>query len=177
DGFALDADKLIELEKVGVPPVVIDVMVALSYPRVFALDRSRVTGATRDRADEETAGGRTVYLYGWDPFYSSYGSRYGYGYGYGYGLGGWYYGNRPVIIVRQPTSGDGEERAHGRVVKGRGYTRGTSGAPADRGSTASGSRDQSGSSGGSASSGSGSGSSSKSPSSGSGRTAKPRPPK
>ncbi len=173
EGFALDAEKLIELEKAGVPSVVIDVMVALSYPRVFALDRSRVAGATRDSASEYATGGRTVYLYGWDSFYSPYGYRYGYGNGYGYGLGGWYYGNRPVIIVRQPSSGDNDEARHGRVVKGRGYTPGR-GTTASTGSAA-GSK-ESGSSGGKASTSSGSGSTSKSPSSGSGRTAKPRPP-
>ncbi|MGH7714119.1 MAG: hypothetical protein ACREOG_22755, partial [Gemmatimonadaceae bacterium] len=51
-GFAVDAKQLIELEKSGVSPRVIDVMVALSYPNVFALDRSRVAGATRENVDE-----------------------------------------------------------------------------------------------------------------------------
>ncbi len=170
DGFALDAKQIVALEKAGVPTMVIDVMVALSYPAVFALDRSRVAGATRTD-DVAQGGGRVIDLYGWDPFY--YGNRYGYGYGYGYGNGGWYYGNRPVVIVRQPGGNDAEE-SHGKVVKGRGYVPGTrrertgSGASSDRSGT-------SGSSG-SASSGSSGGSSSKQPSSGSGRTAKPKPP-
>ena len=46
DGFDLNAQRLVALEKSGVPPVVIDVMVALSCPEVFALNRSRVAGAT-----------------------------------------------------------------------------------------------------------------------------------
>ncbi|MGQ0639774.1 MAG: hypothetical protein ACT4P6_03240 [Gemmatimonadaceae bacterium] len=177
EGFALNANRLVELEKAGVPSVVIDVMVALSYPQVFALNRSRVEGATGESVTQGAAGGgRALWLYGWDPFYSPYGYRYGYGYGYGHGYGGWYYGNRPVVIVRQPNK---DETRHGRVSKDRGYTPG-SGAPR-RGGSAEGSSGSSGSSGsaGSASSG---GASSKSPSSGSGsssgsgRTAKPRPP-
>jgi hypothetical protein len=174
DGFQLDAKKLVALEKAAVPSVVIDVMVALSYPETFALNRSRVAGASGESvAAGAYGGGRTVYLYGWDPFYSPYGyrySRYGYGYG-GWGYGGWYY-DRPVIIVRQPTNDDRER--HGRVSKDRGYTPGPD-APRRGGSSAS--RGESGSSGSSTSSGS----SSRSPSgsgssSGSGRTAKPRPP-
>lgn len=179
EGFTLDAKKLAELEKAGLPTAVIDVMVALSYPRVFALDRSRVVGATRETA-EAAPEGRTVYVYGWDPFYSPYGSRYGYGYPYGYGYGGyggWYYGTRPIVIVRQPPSGGSETERHGRVVKGRGYVPGSS--PVRRSEGSAGSRGSSSGSSGAASGSSGSsssGSSSKSPSSGSGRTAKPRPP-
>ena len=172
DGFALDARQIVALEKAGVPTMVIDVMVALSYPNYFALDRSRVAGATRTDDVAEGGGGRVIDLYGWDPFYTY--DRYG-RYGYGYGGGGWYYGNRPVVIVRQP-GGDAEVDSHGRVVKGRGYVPGSrrerpsSGASSDR----AGSSGSSGS-GGSASSGSSGGSSSKQPSSGSGRTAKPKP--
>lgn len=184
EGFALDATQLAELEKAGVAPLVIDVMVALSYPQVFALDRTRVGGPPADsmRAAEP---GRTVYVYGWDPFYSPYGyrSRYGYpsyyGYPYGYGYGsGWYNGSRPVVIVRQPSSG--ERAAHGRVDRDRGYTPG-SGAIPRRGSasgTGHGGAASSGSSGSSSRGvSSGSGASSRSPSSGSGRTAKARPPR
>lgn len=181
DRFAVDAKQLAELEKAGVSPLVLDVMVALSYPEVFALDRTRIGGAPADSVREGT--GRTVYA-GLDPFYSPYGyrGRYGgYGYpGYGYpgygGYGGWYYGPRPVVVVRQPS---GNANTHGSVDRDRGYTPG-SGATPRRGSTA-GTRDQvrgsHGSSGGGSSSGSSGASSSRGGSSGSGRTAKPRPPK
>lgn len=177
EGFALDANRLMELEKAGVAPNVIDVMVALSYPRVFALDRSRVGGPNDTRTTDEVGGsGRTVYVYGWDPFYSDYRySRYGSRYGrYGYGYDGWYYGTSPVVIVRPP-SGSADDDRHGRVVKGRGYTPGRGSTRGGDKATATGSK-ESGSSGGSASSGSSGGSSSKSPSSGTGRTAKPRRP-
>ena len=179
DGFQLDANKLVALEKAGVPTVVIDVMVALSYPETFALNRSRVAGASGESVTDGAYGrGRTVDLYGWDPFYSPYGYRYGrYGYGYGGwgygGYGGWYYGDRPVIIVRQPSNDDREAR-HGRVSKDRGYTPGSEaprrgGSAATRGESGSSGSTSSGASSRSPSSGSGS-------SSGSGRTAKPRPP-
>jgi hypothetical protein len=170
DGFALDARQIVALEKAGVPTMVIDVMVALSYPNYFALDRSRVAGATRTDDVAQAGEGRIIDLYGWDPFYTY--DRYG-RYGYGYGGGGWYYGNRPVVIVRQGT-GDNEAESHGRVVKGRGYVPGSRRERPSSGASS----DRSGSSGssGSASSGSSGGSSSKQPSSGSGRTAKPKPP-
>jgi hypothetical protein len=81
-------------------------------------------------------------------FYSPYGySRYGYRYGmsrYGYGYSpygyspygyspynsgyGWYTGGGPVVIIRDPGSGNtgsgNTGASNGRVVNGRGYTRG-----------------------------------------------------
>lgn len=178
DRFAVDSKQLVEMEKAGVSTLVIDVMVALSYPEVFSLDRTRIGGAPADSLRDDV--GRTVYVYGWDPYYSPWGyGRGGYGYGGGYGgYGGWYYGPRPVVVVRQPSG----ENAHGHVDKDKGYTPG-SGATPRRGST-SGTKDEvrgsRGDSGGSSSKGSSSGSSgassSKGSSSGSGRTAKPRPP-
>jgi hypothetical protein len=175
EGFTLDAKQLVALEKDGVAPQVIDIMVALTYPQVFALDRSRVGGPAAENT-ASAGSGRTVYAYAWDSFYSPFGYRYGYnpyGYGYGYGYGGWYY-DRPVIIVRPSDN----EREHGKVVKGRGYVRGGS---IDRSSGSSGgSSDVRASRGGSGSGSSSSGSSSKGSSSSgsgsSGRTAKPRPP-
>jgi hypothetical protein len=170
EGFAVDAKQLVELDEAGVPPLVIDVMVALSYPEVFSLDRTRIGGAPADSLREDV--GRTVYVYGWDPYYSPWGYRRG-GYGYGGYYGGWYDGPRPVVVVKQPA-----DKAHGHVDKEKGYTPGD-GATPRRGST-SGTKDEArgskGESGGSSSKGSSGGSSSKGTSSGSGRTAKPRPP-
>jgi hypothetical protein len=169
EGFEVDAKQLVELEKAAVPPLVIDVMVALSYPEVFSLDRTRIGGAPADSLRDDV--GRTVYVYGWDPFFSPWGYRRG-GNGYGGYYGGWYDGPRPVVIVREPS-----DKAHGHVDKEKGYTPGN-GATPRRGST-SGTKDEArgskGESGGS-SKGSSGGSSSKGTSSGSGRTAKPRPP-
>jgi hypothetical protein len=111
-GFALDARQLLSLQDAGVAPSVIDVMVALSYPGVFALDRTQLGDPPPDvRGEVREVYGGAMYDpgYGYDP--------YGYGYGRGYG---WYSGRRPVVVVQR--TGDDEE--HGKVVKGRGYVSG-----------------------------------------------------
>ncbi|MEO7966386.1 MAG: hypothetical protein ABIT38_20985, partial [Gemmatimonadaceae bacterium] len=115
-GFDLDARQLVSLQKAGVATEVIDVMVALSYPEQFALDRTRVGDAPPDlrgemRGGEVYGGGLYDGGYGYDP--------YGYGYGNGYG---WYSGRRPIVVV--PRSSDPNDEEHGKVVKGRGYVSG-----------------------------------------------------
>lgn len=118
-GFDIDAARLIALAEAGVPDRLIDLMVALSYPRVFAIDRTSREGEIADREGgprRPTRGGIPVYY-----------PRFG-GYYPGYMGGGWY--GRPVIIVRDPDVRSGN--SGGRAVKGRGYTRsngGGSGAP------------------------------------------------
>jgi hypothetical protein len=127
---------------------------------------------------------RGGYGYGYGYGYDSYGmgySPYGYGYGgyggyNGYGYPGGYY-TSPVIVVKGDQS---TQQPHGRVVNGRGYTRGTtsgsngSGAPSTsyNPSTSSGSGSSSSTAPASSSSGS-----SSSGSSGGARTAIPRPPR
>lgn len=154
-GFGLDAKQLVMLEEAGVAPSVIDVMVALSYPEVFALDRTRLGDAPPDvRGDERGVyGGEMIdnYGYGYDP----------YGYGYGRGMG-WYSGRQPVVVVQRP-AGEASDEEGGKVVKGRGYVSGRDG------SGSSGSGEARGRSGGSSggSSGSDKGSST-------GRKAKPK---
>jgi uncharacterized membrane protein YgcG len=161
-GFGLDAGQLVALEESGVAPSVIDIMVALSYPEVFALDRTRIGDAPPDLRAEE----REVYG---GPMYDGYGSGfdpYGIGYGRGYG---WYPGRQPVVVVRAP-SGEATEDEHGKVVKGRGYVsgRGSSARSGEErssgGSSSSGRAGSSGSSGGSTDKGSSTG-----------RKAKPKP--
>lgn len=150
EGFDLSADRIAELADNGLSEDVIDLMVALSYPNVFRVDRAAMDGeyVPDERMGEERADDpywRRRDPYGWyDPFdwgyYGRYGSRYcspyglgylGYGYGscgYGYGLGygygydpwGYRFGVRPIIIVRGDDFGPDEG---GRVVAGRGYTR------------------------------------------------------
>jgi hypothetical protein len=158
--LALDATQLAALSEAGVPGKVTDVMLALSYPDVLALDRG-----TGDGSPRETGGyrmpGRASEIYFGRYGYSPYGySPYGYlGNGLVAGFGS--YGSRyPYIIV---TKGGAETTARGRAEKGRGYTR--------RGDSSGGGRTTSTRSrGSSGSSGTGS-----RPSSGSGgRTAKPR---
>ncbi len=144
-GFTLDARRLTQLADRGVPERVIDVMVALSYPKVFALNpatgeqsRRTLASASQDRLPGQTVG-PTAWLYptpfgfgafGWNSF--RYGNPYfanayygnGY-YGNGFYGGGWFPGGNPVVIVvRDPNAGAPAERA--RAVNGRGYTRGGS---------------------------------------------------
>lgn len=114
-GFMLNARELVALQDAGVGPSVIDVMVALSYPEQFALDRTRLGDPPPDVRGEMRGG--EVYGGGW------YDDGYGYDpYGYGYGRGrGWYSGRQPVVVVQRPADSDDE---HGKVVKGRGYVSG-----------------------------------------------------
>lgn len=153
-GFGLDARQLLSLEDAGVAPSVIDVMVALSYPQVFALDRTRLGDPPPDVLGEvrEVYGGD---MYdGYDP------------YGYGYGRGsGWYSGRRPVVVVERT---EGDDKEHGKVVKGRGYVSGRDDS-ARSGADRSGDKSQ-----GRASSGSG-GSDSEKKGASTGRKAKPKP--
>lgn len=189
--FAVDAEQLEQLADAGVPGKVIDAMVALSYPKVFAIAGSEDIGMRADEVamqDEERTGGRTIistmmYPYGYgyygyspfDYFYSPFAySPYGYGFGFG-----WYPSGAPVVIIRNPDNVGA--RSHGRMVKGRGYVR--DGAGDSGGSTRRSVPRRSRGDSPSTSSGSSSrGTSSASPSAGSsgrqstGRTAKPRKP-
>ena len=101
--------------------------------------------------------------YGYDPY------GWGYGYGYRYGGGYGYGGYRPTVIVV-----DQAPREHGRVINGRGYSRGRSpGASGGSGGSYVPSRSGGGGSGTGATSG-GASSSSGSRGTSTGRTAKPR---
>jgi len=159
-GFGLDAERLVALEESGVAPSVIDIMVALSYPDVFALDRTLLGDPPPDTRGEMRGGdfGGGGYYdpgFGYDP----------YGYGYGRGLG-WYSGGRPIVVVQRPANDD--ERERGKVVKGRGYV--------SPGNGSSGSARSGGSSGGSSSGSAGRASSSDGEKgSSTGRKAKPKP--
>ena len=136
--FTLDAKRLIALADAGVPSRVIDLMVALSYPKVFAIN-----GASRQGERLPHAYGLSTapasYVTSYDPFCSGYDFMYpytsysydcggrGYGYGYRYGYG-WYPGGYPVIIVYGSGGGGGgggsSSRPHGRVMDGQGYAEG-----------------------------------------------------
>jgi hypothetical protein len=187
-GFGLDAERVVALAEAGMPERIIDVMVALSYPKVFAIDRATRQGDFRGPDSSGVAyaydrgrPGPILYTdrYGYSSCYSSwygyspYGcSRYGYGYGYGYGFG-WYPGDRPVVIIVRPDGGQTVD-PQGKAVKGRGYTRGNRNSGSGDVSGSRGSGRGSGSSAGSRDSGSSS--SGGSSGSSTGRTAKPRSP-
>jgi hypothetical protein len=188
-GFRLSASELVALADAGVPGSVTDLMVALSFPKTFAINHSgREAEMLRPDARQGDVAGRTIPVtaYGYSPFgwgpYSSYYSWYGYNayspYGYGYGnpYGGYGYGyGGPIIIVKNPDQGSSGVATHPRVVRGGGYTEGrTTTQPSTSSGSYSGS---SGSGSGSSSSGaSSSAGSSSSGSSGGERTAHPRVP-
>jgi hypothetical protein len=181
----LSAAELVRMADAGVPENVIDVAVAVSYPERFTL-RGQGEQVAMSALDEGSLRRRWAYgsYYGpgfYDPFFAPWSLRYGYGrgagyYGYGYdpysyglgwGYGGGYWGGYTPVIVDV----DRTPREHGRVIPGRGYSRGGSGSSATPSRSSGGaSPSPSSSSSGSASSGSSSGSSGSS----TGRTAKPR---
>jgi len=124
--FELDADRLIRMADAGVSEDVIDMVVAVSYPSHFAVDRERYSPGYGPTYSSFGGWGFSQPLYS-SRFFSPYGycSPYRYGFGYGgcgyrgYGYGGYGYGGyrSPVIIVIDG-SGSG-----GRVVNGQGYRR------------------------------------------------------
>ncbi|MBT8335969.1 MAG: hypothetical protein KJO11_05155 [Gemmatimonadetes bacterium] len=168
DRFDLDAQTLVALADRGVPAELLDLMIAVSYPERFALavdDRGPYAEAMAPSAGRLPARGVTRGWAGpgwgnpffWDPFYfSPFGYRYS-RYSYGpYGWAGGWYGNPGTIIVNP---GGSASSNNGRVVRGRGYTRGgsRSSPPASTGTSTSVGR-SGGSSSGTASSGGGTGS-------------------
>jgi hypothetical protein len=188
----LNARRLVELEKAGVPGPVVDVMVALSFPEKFVIEKP--TGSNYGYSSYGGGGGGfggtldpwlVASDLAWLSLYSPFGYQY-YGYydpRYGSGWGNW-------VVVAPPIVTPPTDDANGRVVNGLGYTRvrprdpepRVTGSSVDRsgsgGSSSGGSTGSGGSGGGSGvtsggyTSGGGSGASG----GGSGRTAVPRPP-
>jgi hypothetical protein len=177
-GFGIEGKDLARLADAGVPGSVTDIIVALSYPRVFAIDPDARASEVRRPEQQPTApvsypdpGIISV----WDPFgYSPFGYPGYYPYGpFGYGGYGWYSGSRPIVLVADAPTSTTEQ--NGQAVKGRGYRK-NGGDNSGSGSSGnsnhpSSSSGNSGSSGGSTSSAPASSGSS---GSGSGRTAHPR---
>lgn len=119
-GFALDAGTLTRLSNAGLPPRVIDLMVALSFPKTFAIDRrggdvERVPRAGNVGSSARNDGG----FIGMNPFYGSLNdcSRYGSGFDNRFGnrFGG--YGNSYGLNNGNSCYGSG---AYGRGLNGYG---------------------------------------------------------
>ena len=122
--FDLDGRALIRLDDGGVPGNIIDMLVALSFPDDFQVQRSAPSGG---------GGGGGGFLgswggYGYDTWYPYYAAPFGYYYGWSpyvnslYGLGDYYYlnsfsGRERSLITDAPDVGEG------RVYEGYGYTR------------------------------------------------------
>jgi hypothetical protein len=190
--LALSAKALLELDAAGVPDRVIDLIVAVSYPDKFVVERQVRTdrGPLGSPFYDEVfmsgmfglpmwSGGIGYYDAFWRPYYYS---PFAYSY---YGRFDPYYAGGPIYVTGVPPGGGGIDvsprpSGRGRVVDGRGYTqvgpRATATADQAPG-TSSGSSSSSGlaapasASGSSSSSGSSNGSNSTSET---GRTAVPR---
>ena len=182
-GYFLSARDLVALEEAGVPGGVIDVIVALSYPERFVIERAArgggggFGGGTTFVDDPFMLGWAFGYPVLYDSFYYSpyYYSPFGYRPYDVYSGGG-------VVVVPVPT--DPQPTGTGRAVDGLGYTRvrprETAPAPtSDTGSRTSSAMPDSappsgGSSGGASSGGGGSSAGSGGGGSDTGRTAQPR---
>jgi uncharacterized membrane protein YgcG len=183
DWFDVNADMLVQLADANVSEEVINLAVAISFPEKFAIGTGMPEGVQTERAMSPMyAGGGYYGLHSrwsfWDPFYYNpfYYSPYGYSYSpYYYNYGGYsgYYRPTPIVVITDPNPGTGGY-SHGRVINGRGYSRGgtsSSGGGSSSPSTRSAPSSRSGSSGVSSS---GARRSSGGSSSSSGRTAKRR---
>jgi hypothetical protein len=141
-GYDLKSKQLRELQAAGVPGNVIDLMIAMSYPKQFVVERASGGGGgfgAMDIGDElwpfmaawPHGGmwpyyGDASYAYLYGPYYSAAYLPFAYRYWgffdpayfrYGYGSGF-------VVIDPAPGGGSPPERSGaGRVVDGRGYTR------------------------------------------------------
>ncbi len=200
--FELDAATLVKLADSGMPPRVVDLMVALSNPKTFLVGRAGGDVERMARPANPRAGGMgygmgygmsgmnayndalfacSRYGMGFGNRLGGYGNYYGlnfanncYGAGYGYGYNNFYYGNQPIIIVTRPDpSAPGTSSSRGRAVAGRGYTRDPMGTMGSGGGFGSGSSSSSGGSS-SGSIGGGGASAGSAGGDGGGRTAKPR---
>lgn len=86
----VNGKQLATLADAGVPPSVIDAVVALSHPNVFQFQANSNVVLTREREAGQVPAYASVYptyaygmgMYGFDPFYYSSYLRYGYPYGY-----------------------------------------------------------------------------------------------
>jgi uncharacterized membrane protein YgcG len=112
--FRLSSRDVIDLDDAGVPDRLIDVLIALSYPKKFVVERAAATTPVLP----------PLFDYG-DPFYYGYGGYYYSPFAYTYG--GYYYpyAFSPAYIVGGDNGGTTTPRGSGagRVIDGVGYTR------------------------------------------------------
>jgi hypothetical protein len=125
-GFDLNGKRLIELEDAGVSRGVIDLMIALSFPKRFVVERptARTSGGswwTPMGYDDVWPYFAMPYFY--SPLYSSYYAPFGYRY---WGYFDPFYYSGPGYVVIDPGHGTPGQTPQpsgtGRVVDGHGYT-------------------------------------------------------
>jgi hypothetical protein len=125
-GFDLNGKRLVELEKSGVPRGVIDLMVALSFPERFVVERPTARASsgswwTPMGYDDLWPYFATPYFY--SPLYSAYYAPFGYRY-WGY-FDPYYYSGAGYVVIDPGGNGNPtpQPSGQGRVVDGHGYTR------------------------------------------------------
>lgn len=109
--FPLNSKRLVELDEAQVPDRIIDLMVALSFPNRFVIERRASSGSG-------SSGGGLAYgdPYDWPYYYAPFGySSFGH-----YDM---YYYGAPYYVVVDPTPVGPQPSGQGRVVDGLGYTR------------------------------------------------------
>ena len=116
--FPLDSGSLLRLSEASVPPSVIDLMVALTFPEQFSVERETGGGG----------GGMGFGYPGYDPFFGT-----AFAYPYYFAPFGYYYGYAPWNPIYGVPPVDSPGATVGRVVEGRGYTRVTRTGPLDSG--------------------------------------------
>lgn len=124
EGFDLNGKKLVELDKAGVPDNIIDLMVALTYPAKFVVERPSASGGYYGSGG--FIGGLSA-AWPWVAdamFWPSYYSPFAYRY-WGYFDPSYVPGSGYVVVGNPGGGGNGEPIASGtgRVVDGHGYTR------------------------------------------------------
>lgn len=134
DAFNVNADVLVQLADANVSEELIDLVVAISFPEKFAIGTGvpeAIQGERSMMSPMYTSRGyyglRSRWSF-WDPYYYDpfYYSPYGYSYSpYYYNYGGYsgYYRPTSVIVYTDPVPGTAGTN-HGRVINGRGYSRG-----------------------------------------------------
>jgi hypothetical protein len=172
--FPLNAKRLQELDAAGVPDRVLDLMIALSFPNKFVVER-RTSSSLSMPGGGEMIGGLGWIDAGYDLFPYYY-APFGYGM---WGRSDYYYYGAPVYAVDVVSNSEPRPSGEGRVIDGLGYTRVRSRdpQPVSGGMVVADGSGGSSTSGGSSSSGGGVSSQGYSGGGGdSGRTAVPRPP-
>jgi hypothetical protein len=189
-GFNLSSKQLVSMAKAGVPEGVIDLMIALSYPKKFVVSHPVSTAPPPYGYTYGGLGGSWPWIADaefWPSYYSPFAYRYWGYYDPYYVPSSGYVHLAPIAPGGGGGVGTPDPAGTGRVVDGRGYTRITTREPepsirtgnfgGSNGTFSSGGSGSSGSSsGGNSGASSGGGYSGGSSSGGTGRTAVPRPP-
>jgi hypothetical protein len=115
-GYDLDARRVADLDAAGVPDNVIDLIVALSYPEKFVVDRTARATPPTPLVDPFSLGWAFGHSYWYDDFFYS---PYSYAYSRFGPFGSPYYDGGLIVVL---PNNEPQPSGTGRVVDGRGYT-------------------------------------------------------